>query len=210
MVVTALMVLGAGMLYLIGVVRGSAKPRVVSWFTWSLLNFIGSAASFSDGHYPAAVYAMSSGVMCGLVAIFGFKDGDRRFSTLDVVCQVGALAGVVLWVTLHSPASAVIAQIVVSFIGTLPTFVHCWRRPREEVLATYALYGISGLVVALLAGTWAITGIAFPLWVVASNAVICGMIVVRINVEGAPGVTGDVVYGGARDKMPQSTRFGDS
>jgi hypothetical protein len=107
----------------------------------------------------------------GLIVILGFKHGDRKFERLDIICQAGALVGLVLWLIFNSPTIAVIAAVAIDLIGAIPTFKHCWQKPHEETWITFALCAVGGGITVFIAGSWAITAVAYPLYILLINTV---------------------------------------
>jgi hypothetical protein len=168
--------------YILETVRGKAKPRIVSWFTWFLLTGVAAAAAFSDGQFSAGLFAAAGALATGAVVVAGWRYGDRKFTRLDITCQLGALAGLALWLTFDSPALAIWGAIVIDFIGFVPTFKHAWDKPKEETPAFFALVcagGLLAVVAAVPAGGWAVTSVAYPLYVAASMGACLAIIGLR-------------------------------
>jgi hypothetical protein len=168
--------------YILATVRKQTKPRVVSWFTWSLLTAVVAAASFADGHMASAIFALVGTLATGAVVVAGLRYGDRTFSVLDVTCQLTALAGLVLWLTLDSPVIAVWVAIAVDFIGFIPTYKHAWQLPYEETTSTFVIIAGGGILAttsALLAEGPTIAGISYPLYVALSMAACAATIAIR-------------------------------
>lgn len=164
-VLSSILTISAVIPYIIEIFRGTTKPRIVSWFTWSLLAAIGSVASFSDGQLAAGILAAASASASMAVVVLGYKHGDRHFERVDIVCQAAALAGVGLWFIFNSPAVAVIAVVAIDFIGCVPTFRHSWQKPHEETWITFAMSGAAGGLTLMAAGDWRITAAAYPLYI---------------------------------------------
>ena len=162
--------------YLIGIVRGKTKPRIVSWFTWTLLTGIACAASFADGQIPAAILMLCASIETALIVVLGFKHGDRKFEKLDIVCQIAALAGLGLWWIFDSPALAVWAAVIIDLIGAVPTIKHSWQKPHEETWITFALAAVGGGLTLLIAGEWKATAVAYPLYILVINVVLAAII----------------------------------
>jgi hypothetical protein len=182
------LVLTAILPYLADVVKGKTKPRVVSWFTWSLLGAITGVASLADHQYPAGVMGLISALGCMLAVIFGWKHGNRKFERIDVICQVAAIIGIGLWLFFNSPAVAVVATIIIDLIGCVPTFIHAWKQPHEETWITFFLSGCGALVTILAAGDFTITSIANPIYIVSINTALTALILGRHKyaVKGMP------------------------
>lgn len=166
--------------YLIATAKRQTRPRVVTWLTWALLTAVGGAASASVGDYPSAAFSFIGTVVTSAVVIAGLRFGDRTFGRLDLACFVFVIVGFGLWLLLDVPGIAVGAACVIDFIGLVPTLAHAWRSPREETAVTYALIAAGGGAATAAAwGTWTVTAVAYPLYVLASMAVCWTVVVLR-------------------------------
>lgn len=163
--------------YLIGVIRGKTKPRIVSWFIWGLLAAIASAASFADNQLPSGFLLLTGAIQCSLVVILGFKNGDRHFEMLDVMCFIGAMMGLVLWLVFNSPAITIIATITIDLLGTIPTAKHAWQKPHEETLITFILGALGAGITAAIVDGWSIMSAAYPVYLFVAQAIITGLII---------------------------------
>lgn len=162
--------------YLRNVYRKKTKPRLVSWFNWSLLTAIASAASFSDGQYASGILALLASIETMSVVILGWRYGDREFGGFDLICQAGAIVGLLLWVIFNSPAIAIIASLTIDFIASLPTLKHAWQKPNEETAITYFLGAIAAIFTIAAAKDYRITAIAFPIYLVLANFLVSGIL----------------------------------
>jgi hypothetical protein len=180
-VLSSIITIGAAVPYIIEIVRGKTKPRVVSWFTWTLITAIASAASFADRQYPAAILSLCAAIETMAVVILGFKYGDRKFEKIDIICQVGAIVGVVLWLTFNSPAIAVAATVVIDLVGCIPTLIHSWQKPNEETWLTFLLSAAGGGLTLLVVDSWKVTAVAYPLYILLINIIIAVCILIRLR-----------------------------
>jgi len=171
--------LGGAIPYIIQIVRGKTKPRIVSWLTWSLLTSIACVASFSDHQYATGILMVFATLETLSVVILGLKHGDKHVERFDIVCQIAAFAGIVLWLIFNSPAIAVIAAVSIDLIGALPTFKHAWHKPYEETAITFALSAAGGLCTLLIVHSWQITAIAYPIYLVLVNFAQTSVILAR-------------------------------
>lgn len=170
-IASSLLTVAAILPYLNDIFKKKTKPRVVSWFTWSILAAIASAASFSDKQYAAGILSLCGFVECMSVVVLGLKYGDRHFAKFDLGCQIGAIIGLALWFIYNSPAIAVIAAISIDFIGSLPTLKHAWEKPEEETWITFMLSGLGASLTVMAANNNKITAVANPLYLVLINAI---------------------------------------
>ena len=175
-VISAVLTIASAIPYLVEIVRRKTKPRVVSWFTWSLLTGISCAASFADGKIASGVLLLAATMETMAIVVLGLKYGDRKFERLDIVCQVSAIVGLILWLVFNSPAIAVIASVIIDCIGAAPTIKHSWHKPYEETWSTFFLAAVGALATVFAAGAWTITGLAYPLYIVLINFFLAALV----------------------------------
>jgi hypothetical protein len=151
--------------YLKDIIKGKTKPRVI--------------ASLTDTQYPAAILGFVVTSVCFSIVIFGWKHGDRHFDRLDIVCQIGALVGLVLSFIFNSPAFAVLAAVAIDAIGSVPTVVHSWKLPHEETWVTYLIFILSDLCTLFAVQHIQVTAIAYPLYLLILNVILTTVILSR-------------------------------
>jgi hypothetical protein len=178
-IISSILTVGSAIPYVIEILKGKTKPRIVSWFTWSLLTGIAFAASWADKQYPSAILMLAATIETLIIVILGLRFGNRRLEPFDIVCQFGAIVGLVLWLLLDSPAIAVAATVAIDLIGALPTIKHAWQKPSEETALTFFMACIGGLCTVLIAGDWKITAVAYPLYITLCNALLVVVILGR-------------------------------
>jgi hypothetical protein len=186
--ITAVSVLGsviaaAGTVpYIVETIRGNTRPRIVTWLTWAMLTGVAGAASLSAGQIGGAVFALLGAVATGSVVVTGLRYGDRSFTPLDIACLAGVLAGMVLWLTLHAPAFAVWAAILIDFVGLAPTVVHAWRAPAEETAKTFLCVGGGGVIASAAiaaGGSVSVAALGYPLYAAVSMGAVAAIIGAR-------------------------------
>lgn len=166
--------------YIADTFKGRSRPNIVTWFTWTLLNCIIAAAALAAGARQTAIFALAAGICTGTVVLAGLiKDGIGQYTSFDVACQALAIIGIVLWQATHSPDLAIVCTIAASFIGSLPTYRHAWRRPREETWQFYALDGFSAAVASLAAADATFTALGYPVFIIVSDISILGVVLLR-------------------------------
>jgi hypothetical protein len=187
-VISSVLTVVAVLPYILDIIRGKTKPRLVTWFTWGLLSVITSAAAYSDGQYPAGILTTFGAAGCFAVVVLGWHHGNRKFERLDIVCQIGALAGIGLWLTFDSPALAIITTTIVDLIGAIPTIVHSWHQPHEETWITYFLSGTAALLTVFAADNWQITSLLAPAYFFIFNLILTTILLIRkkYSVPGKP------------------------
>lgn len=165
--------------YIVAVVRRETKPRIVSWFTWTLLLFISIAATVADHDWFTVLLLGGDAIGTGAIVVFGWKYGDRKFERLDVVCQIAALVGILLWFVFDSPLLAVVASVTIDFVGAVPSIKHGWQKPHEETALTYALDTFGSLATLAALKSFHPTAVVYPIYLVLINAAFALIVITR-------------------------------
>jgi hypothetical protein len=179
LVLSVVVTLASILPYLRDIMRGTTKPNLVSWLTWTLLTTVATAAEWAAGEYTAALFTGAASLETLSVVILGLKKGHVSYTRFDMWCQAGALAGLVLWWLFDSPAVAVMAAVSIDFIGGLPTFRHSWLAPGEETWQTYALSGLGGVFALLALSSYNWISLPYAVYIVAASFLIAGIIIFR-------------------------------
>ncbi len=165
--------------YLIDITRHKTKPRIVSWFNWTLLTGIAGAAALADKQYPAAALSFAAALETASVVILGLKYGDRKFDITDVLCQIGAIAGLVLWIVFNSPAIAVIASVGIDFTAGIPTLKHAWQKPQEETAIAFVICSFAAALTLLAVREVSLTALTYPLYILGINVAMSAILLLR-------------------------------
>lgn len=161
------------------ILKGTTKPNIVSWITWTLLTGIATAAEIAAHEYVAAVFTGAAVVETGLIVVLGLRHGYVKYTTFDIVCQIGAVVGIIMWQLFNSPEIGVVASVSVDFIGALPTLRHSWNEPGEETWSTYAISGVGAIFAILALDTYNWVNLPYAVYIVTINAVLALMIISR-------------------------------
>lgn len=161
---SSLLTLASIIPYYLDIAKGKDKPRIATWFIWTILAIIAGSASLIDHQIPAGIFTLATGLECGMVVILGLQHGDRTFEKLDYFCLTAAFLSLGLWFVFRSPTVGVVVVLFADFIGSIPTFKHCWQKPYEETLLTYVLYVASEIMILSIANFGVFTSFAYPLF----------------------------------------------
>lgn len=165
--------------YVKDIVRGTTKPNVVSWFTWTVLLIIATSAAFA-AHEPRSAYlTLGDLIGTGTIVLLGLKYGVAKFTKLDVFCQLGAVVGLILWFVFNSPVTAILAAIIIDFIAAIPTLHHSWLHPEEETPSTFFVLVFASFLTLISLERFNIASLSFAIYLLAINAAIALTIVYR-------------------------------
>ena len=179
LVLAGLVTVGSVIPYIRDIIRGETRPNIVSWITWTLLTGVATIAEIAAGEYRTAIFTGTAVLETSLVVILGIKYGHTKYAPFDVVCQISALFGFVLWALFNSPAAAVIFSVTIDFIGAMPTIRHSWQKPGEETWITYAMAGAGGVLALFSFTAYNWTSLTYAIYIVFINAVFTSILILR-------------------------------
>lgn len=186
LILASVITVAAVLPYIRDILKGSTKPNLVSWITWTLLTGIATAAEIAAGEYVTAIFTSAAVTGTALVVIFGLRHGYVKYKTFDVACQIAAVVGIILWQLFDSPVIGVVGAVLIDFVGALPTVRHSWIDPSEETWQTFAIAGVGGVLAILALDTYNWISLPYAVYIVGINAVLAYVIVTRRRVaEGA-------------------------
>lgn len=165
--------------YIIDIVKKRTKPNIVSWATWMLLTGIATAAAFAADEPKTALLTLGSTICTAAVVVLGIKYGIAKFTKLDIFCQVGAIAGLSLWLIFNSPLIAIVASVTIDFIAAIPTLYHSWQKPAEETWQTFVMGAAAALLTVASLTSYSYESLLYPFYLVLANGLIALVVVYR-------------------------------
>lgn len=131
LVLATVITIGSVFPYVRDILKGTTKPNIVSWVTWTLLTGIATAAEIAGHQYVTAIFTSSAVLETAIIVLLGLKYGYVKYTSFDVVCQIGAIIGIILWQIFNSPSLGVIASVAIDFVAAMPTIRHSWMKPGQ-------------------------------------------------------------------------------
>ena len=171
-IIAGLITVGAVIPYILDILKGKTKPNLVSWITWTLLTGLATSAAISAGEIRTAIFTGAAVIGTMLVVLLGLRKGYVKYTRFDVCCQLGVVLGLLLWQLFDSPAAAVIASVVIDFIGAMPTIRHSWQKPHEETWLAYAISSFGGVLAVFSLENYNWVSLPYAIYIVVANIII--------------------------------------
>lgn len=168
----AVIVLFCTLPYVIDVVKRKTRPNIVTWTIWTVLIGIGAAALFASHDYNAAWLLVGDAIATLAVVIVGLRYGTAKLDRFDIICLIGALVGVALWLVFNSPIIAIVATIVIDLIGTIPMVRHSYHHPEEETYITFALGIVATIFTLSSLSDYRFSAWIYPAYLLCSNGLL--------------------------------------
>lgn len=150
--------------YLKDTIKGTVRPRIASWATWSLVTGIATIAALSQQAYTSAFLTGVATVIELSILIMALKKGDYDYNWIDGASQAISLIGIVAWLTTSNAAYAIIFNIIADFFGAVPTFYHSWISPHDEAWQPFIISGIGAGISFLAVSSVGFVTAGFPIY----------------------------------------------
>ena len=157
--------------YILAVIRGTARPRLVSWGVWAVLAGVMTVSAFIEGAMASVAMTAITFIACATVTILGWQRRTGGINRVDMVCLVGAVLGIASLAIFKSPLIALAVSVAVDIIAFIPTLMHAWTSPYEESLTCFALSALGGTlaVLAVLVGEISVVALLYPVYSMVFN-----------------------------------------
>jgi hypothetical protein len=148
--IAGLISFGSALPYIIDVARGKTHPNVVTWLTWSILNLINTATTWSAGQYQTAIVGAftAAATLCIVVMAVDIIGGlpTLRHAWIAPFAEtwqsfaIGALSGIPTFFAISAYNFVSLAfPVWITFNCVLLTAVILLRRRAAPQLATAAV-----------------------------------------------------------------------
>jgi hypothetical protein len=165
--------------YITDIIKKKTHPNLITWSTWMLVSGINTAAAISDNALHTALLSGASALGDVIIVVLSLKRGVKKYTPFDIVCQVIAAIGIVLWLATGNPSIAVILSLSVIVIAALPTWRHAWLKPSEETWEGFAIAVVAGILTLFSLRSFTLVALAFPIVLIVNCSVMTSIILVR-------------------------------
>ncbi len=158
--------------YIITILQGKTRPNRATWWIWLILSIVISASNYFVGAGNTIWLPVCGGIAQFIIALLSLKYGEGGWSRFDRMCVLGVSISLVLWWQFNVPFITLLLNIVIDFLGALPTIKKSFLEPEKENLLTWSLYFVASLLNLLAIEHWNLKILAFPLYIFYVNATI--------------------------------------
>ncbi|MBE9207049.1 hypothetical protein IQ244_11055 [Nostoc sp. LEGE 06077] len=158
--------------YIVTILQGKTKPNRATWWIWVILSAVISASYYSTGATNTIWLPVCGGIGQLMIAILSLKYGEGGWSRFDRLCLLGVGMSLLLWWQFNSPLIALLSNILIDFLGALPTIKKSYYEPQTENFLTWSLYLVASTINLFAIESWSVALWAFPLYIFLINTTI--------------------------------------
>jgi hypothetical protein len=162
--------------YWISILRGKTQPNRATWAIWSIVGLILSSSYWAVGARDTIWVPLSYVIGPIVTSILGIRWGEGGWTRFDRRCLMGTAVSLVLWIVLKSPLVALGLNLLIDFLGALPTIAKSARDPEGEDPLAWVLFAIGNGFNLLAINQWSWEIAAYPIYLF----VICVWMVVLL------------------------------
>jgi hypothetical protein len=157
--------------YMKSVIKGHAKPNLVSWGLWMFAPFIGFFFALKAGAGLSAlpIFMAGFGPLAVVTTALLTKNGIWKISLFDILCGLFSAIALVLYVLTHNLGISILFAILSDFLAFIPTFIKSWKHPESESSSGYSWCIASNIIGLLTLKQWHFATYSFGLYFVLAN-----------------------------------------
>lgn len=165
--------------YIISILRKKTRPNRASWFIWTVVGFMCGASYYSAGANHTIWVPVSYMIGPFFTAILSLKYGEGGWTRFDRGCLAIAGVSLGLWWVFNSPLIALVINLVVDFMGALPTIRKSYYEPEKEDKTAWAM-GFMGNTANLFAvERWSFAIAVYPVYMFIGCGIITALVFFR-------------------------------
>jgi hypothetical protein len=148
--------------YILSILRKETKPNRASWIIWAIVSTIIALSYREAGASYAFLAPVGYVIGSTIVFIFSIRHGVGGWTPFDRKCLIGAAISLVLWKIFDSPMSALLINLLINLLGTLPTARKAWYQPETESKVAWSLFSLGSIVNLFAVENWTFSMAVYP------------------------------------------------
>ena len=148
--------------YILSILRKKTKPNRASWIIWAIVSAIIALSYREAGASYAFLAPVGYVIGSTLVVILSIRHGVGGWTPFDRKCLIGAAISLVVWRIFNSPMSALLINLFINLLGTLPTAKKAWYQPETEDKVFWSLVSLGSIVNLFAVENWTFSMAVYP------------------------------------------------
>jgi tetratricopeptide (TPR) repeat protein len=148
--------------YILSILRKETKPNRASWIIWAIVSTIIALSYREAGASYAFLAPVGYVIGSTIVFILSIRHGVGGWTPFDRKCLIGAAISLVLWKFFDSPMSALLINLFINLLGTLPTARKAWYQPETESKVAWSLFSLGSIVNLFAVENWTFSMAVYP------------------------------------------------
>ena len=153
-------------LYIRSIIKGFAKPNLVTWFFWTIAPFIGAFFQIKAGAGLSAlpIFVAGFGSLLIMLTAILTKNGFWKIRTFDIYCGIFSALALILYIFTHNLGIAILFAILSDALASIPTIIKAWHFPETENWGPYLLPIITNIAGLMVIKDWSFSIYSFGIY----------------------------------------------
>lgn len=163
--------------YIKAIIKKETSPHLLTWIIWTLIGLLLAASYFAAGASLGDLiipFAYVIGEI--LVMTLALKYGKRGYDPGDILCFFGALLSIILWILTKNALLALFLNILVDFLGAVPTIRQVYSDPKSENLTGWIFFLVGNGLNLLALGKYTLVVLSYPLYLFLISLLVTALI----------------------------------
>lgn len=162
----------AFVLYYVSIVRKKTTPNISTWFILTIVGVLIFSSYYTLGARNTSWVALSYILGPFIAFLLAIKYGERGWTSFDKWCLFGSVVSVFFWILTGSAIFALLINILIDFLGILPTVKKSYERPVSEEGFPWLVTFVSSILNILAISNWSFDIWIYPIYMIGINGVI--------------------------------------
>lgn len=166
-IIAGAIALAAFIPFVIAILKGKAKPSIITWTTWTVVNVLLIKSYYDSGAHNTLWIPIAFLAGDVIICLLSFKFGEKIITTFDkVIIALTVLNILGILIFSYNKELVLTLSVATLFIGGLPTIKKSWLRPQNENKLVWSMFGLAAIFNLCSIEDWSkIEIIAHPLYV---------------------------------------------
>ncbi len=136
----------AYLIYIISIFRGKTRPNRATWWILTFVGIVTGLSYYFSGAVDTIWVPIADIFGIFIIAVLSIKFGEGGTSKFDISCFIVSVIGLILWYIFKSPVVALILNLLMDFVGILPTIKKSYLEPTGESKISWAMTFIGNVL----------------------------------------------------------------
>ncbi len=172
----------AYIVYVVSILRGKSKPNRATWWIWAFMGLIVGLSYYSSGAENTIWVPFVEFIGPLSIALLSIKYGEGGLDNkTDLICLLGAVLSVILWIIFNNPVVALVTSLVVDSFAIIPTIKKSYLRPEGEDFWAWFGTGVADSLNMFAVERFTFAILLYPIYMLVSDLIIITILFLKKN-----------------------------
>lgn len=171
-IVAGVISFGAYILYIYSILKGETRPSRATWWILTVVGTVTGVSYYFSGAVETIWVPVADVLGIFIIAVLSIKYGEGGLNIFDISCFVVAIFSLLLWYIFKTPIIALLLNLIMDFVGILPTIKKSYLEPTKESRLSWLLTFIGNVVNFGAVNIFTFGVLLYPIYMSISSGVV--------------------------------------